>query len=310
MPLLQLKNLKKYFATQKAVDDISFSIDKGNIFGLLGPNGAGKTTVIRMITGIFYPDEGEIIFDGKPFDPIKDIGHIGYMPEERGLYKKMKIGEQAMYLAQLKGLSRNDASRKIRQWFQKFEMESWWNKKVEDLSKGMSQKLQFVTTVLHEPKLIILDEPFSGLDPVNSNLIKEEIYNLAQNGSTVIFSTHRMEQVEEICSNIVLVNKGKKILDGTVKGVKQDFKENLFSVGVDKMPVDNGSAPFDLVTRQEHAFIVRIKNGNRPNDVLRYLLQEGLEIHSFNELLPSLNDIFIKLVEGTPLTRQFQQTTA
>ena len=310
MPLLQLKNLKKYFATQKAVDDISFSIDKGNIFGLLGPNGAGKTTVIRMITGIFYPDEGEIIFDGKPFDPIKDIGHIGYMPEERGLYKKMKIGEQAMYLAQLKGLSRNDASRKIRQWFQKFEMESWWNKKVEDLSKGMSQKLQFVTTVLHEPKLIILDEPFSGLDPVNSNLIKEEIYNLTQNGSTVIFSTHRMEQVEEICSNIVLVNKGKKILDGTVKGVKQDFKENLFSVGVDKMPVDNGSAPFDLVTRQEHAFIVRIKNGNRPNDVLRYLLQEGLEIHSFNELLPSLNDIFIKLVEGTPLTRQFQQTTA
>ena len=310
MPLLQLKNLKKYFATQKAVDDISFSIEKGNIFGLLGPNGAGKTTVIRMITGIFYPDEGQIIFDGKPFDPVNDIGHIGYMPEERGLYKKMKIGEQAMYLAQLKGLSRNDANRKIRQWFQKFEMESWWNKKVEDLSKGMSQKLQFVTTVLHEPKLIILDEPFSGLDPVNSNLIKEEIYNLAQNGSTVIFSTHRMEQVEEICSNIVLVNKGKKILDGTVKAVKQDFKENLYSVGVDTLPDNNGLAPFDLVTRQEHGFIVRIKNDHRPNDVLKYLLQQGKEIHSFNELLPSLNDIFIKLVEGTPLTRQFQQTTA
>ena len=310
MPLLQLKNLKKYFATQKAVDDISFSIEKGNIFGLLGPNGAGKTTVIRMITGIFYPDEGQIIFDGKPFDQVNDIGHIGYMPEERGLYKKMKIGEQAMYLAQLKGLSRNDANRKIRQWFQKFEMESWWNKKVEDLSKGMSQKLQFVTTVLHEPKLIILDEPFSGLDPVNSNLIKEEIYNLAQNGSTVIFSTHRMEQVEEICSNIVLVNKGKKILDGTVKAVKQDFKENLYSVGVDTLPDDNGLAPFDLVTRQEHGFIVRIKNDHRPNDVLKYLLQQGKEIHSFNELLPSLNDIFIKLVEGTPLTRQFQQTTA
>src|SRR5688572_3035942 len=310
MPLLELRNLKKYFATQKAVDDISFSIEKGNIFGLLGPNGAGKTTVIRMITGIFYPDEGEIIFDGRPFDPVNDIGHIGYMPEERGLYKKMKIGEQAMYLAQLKGLSRADANRKIRQWFQKFEMESWWNKKVEDLSKGMSQKLQFVTTVLHEPKLIILDEPFSGLDPVNSNLIKEEIYNLAQNGSTVIFSTHRMEQVEEICSNIVLVNKGKKILDGTVKAVKQDFKENLYSVGVDSMPADNGMAPFDLVTRQEHAYIVRIKNNHRPNDVLKYLLQQGLEIHSFNEILPSLNDIFIKLVEGTPLTRQFQQTTA
>lgn len=310
MPLLELKNLKKYFATQKAVDDISFSIEKGNIFGLLGPNGAGKTTVIRMITGIFYPDEGEILFDGRPFDPLNDIGHIGYMPEERGLYKKMKIGEQAMYLAQLKGLGRIEANKKIRRWFQKFEMESWWNKKVEDLSKGMSQKLQFVTTVLHEPKLIILDEPFSGLDPVNSNLIKEEIYNLAQNGATVIFSTHRMEQVEEICSNIVLVNKGKKILDGTVKAVKQDFKENLFSVGVDNLPPDMGIAPFDLVTRRENTFVVRIKNGYRPNDVLHYLLQQGLEIHSFNELLPSLNDIFIKLVEGTPLTRQFQQTTA
>ena len=310
MPLLELKNLKKYFATQKAVDDISFSIEKGNIFGLLGPNGAGKTTVIRMITGIFYPDEGEILFDGRPFDPLNDIGHIGYMPEERGLYKKMKIGEQAMYLAQLKGLGRIEANKKIRRWFQKFEMESWWNKKVEDLSKGMSQKLQFVTTVLHEPKLIILDEPFSGLDPVNSNLIKEEIYNLAQNGATVIFSTHRMEQVEEICSNIVLVNKGKKILDGTVKAVKQDFKENLFSVGVDNLPPDMGIAPFDLVTRRENTFVVRIKNGYRPNDVLNYLLQQGLEIHSFNELLPSLNDIFIKLVEGTPLTRQFQQTTA
>ena len=202
MPLLELRNIKKYFATQKAVDDISFSIERGNIFGLLGPNGAGKTTVIRMITGIFYPDEGEIIFDGKRFDPNRDITRIGYMPEERGLYKKMKIGEQAMYLAQLKGLSHIDASKKIKEWFRKFEMESWWNKKVEDLSKGMSQKLQFVTTVLHEPQLIILDEPFSGLDPVNSNLIKEEIYNLAQRGATVIFSTHRMEQVEEICSQI------------------------------------------------------------------------------------------------------------
>jgi len=310
MSLLELKHLKKYFATQKAVDDISFTIERGNIFGLLGPNGAGKTTVIRMITGIFYPDEGEIFFDGRPFNPVEDIGHIGYMPEERGLYKKMKIGEQAMYLAQLKGLSRSDANRKIRQWFQRFEMESWWNKKVEDLSKGMSQKLQFVTTVLHEPKLIILDEPFSGLDPVNSNLIKEEIYNLAQNGATVIFSTHRMEQVEEICSNIVLVNKGKKILDGTVRGVKQDYKENLFSVGVDAMPADLYGAPFEVVTHQAQGYVVRIKSGHKPNDVLHYLLQQGLEIHSFNELLPSLNDIFIKLVEGTPLTRQFQNITA
>ena len=259
MPLLELRNLKKYFATQKAVDDISFSIERGAIFGLLGPNGAGKTTLIRMITGIFYPDAGEIIFDGKKFDPINDVGQIGYMPEERGLYKKMKIGEQAMYLAQLKGLSHQEANRKIRQWFQRFEMESWWNKKVEDLSKGMSQKLQFVTTVLHEPKLIILDEPFSGLDPVNSNLIKEEIFKLAQQGATVIFSTHRMEQVEEICSQIILINKGKKILDGTVKKVKQDFKENLFSVGIDHLPANlSALAPFEVVSQKDQLYFVGI----------------------------------------------------
>src|SRR5687767_12076736 len=232
MPILELNNLKKYFATQKAVDDISLTIEKGQIFGLLGPNGAGKTTLIRMITGIFYPDEGQIIFDGKKFDPLNDISHIGYMPEERGLYKKMKIGEQAMYLAQLKGLSRHEAMKKIKAWFIRLDMESWWNKKVEDLSKGMSQKLQFVTTVLHEPKLIILDEPFSGLDPVNANLIKDEIFNLAKKGSTIIFSTHRMEQVEEICDHIVLVNKGHKILDGTVSEIKNRFKENIYRIGV------------------------------------------------------------------------------
>jgi ABC-2 type transport system ATP-binding protein len=189
-----------------------------------------------MITGIFYPDEGQIIFDGKKFDPEKDVVHIGYMPEERGLYKKMKIGEQALYLARLKGLGKEEALEKIKQWFVKFEMQSWWNKKVEDLSKGMGQKLQFVTTVLHEPKLIILDEPFSGLDPVNSNLIKEEIYQLAKRGCTIIFSTHRMEQVEEICDQIILVNKGQKILDGTVNGVKQQYKDNLFHIGLQQVP--------------------------------------------------------------------------
>lgn len=307
MALLELQNLKKYFATQKAVDDISLSVDRGQIFGLLGPNGAGKTTLIRMITGIFYPDEGNIIFDGKKFDPINDVEHIGYMPEERGLYKKMKIGEQTMYLAQLKGLSKSDAMTKIKQWFIKFEMESWWNKKVEDLSKGMGQKLQFVITVLHNPKLIILDEPFSGLDPVNSNLIKDEIFNLAKNGATVIFSTHRMEQVEEICDHIALVNKGAKILDGTVKQIKQDFKENLFSIGTEQMPSLNGNAPFEIVGTKGSSDIVRIKDGNNPNDVLQYLLQNGASIHSFNEVLPSLNDIFIKLVEGTPTARQFQK---
>ncbi len=307
MPILELHHLKKYFASQKAVDDISLSIDKGSIFGLLGPNGAGKTTLIRMITGIFYPDEGDIQFDGKRFDPTNDVSQIGYMPEERGLYKKMKIGEQTLYLAELKGLSRHDAMKKIKQWFIKFEMESWWNKKVQDLSKGMSQKLQFVITVLHEPKLIILDEPFSGLDPVNTNLIKDEIFQLAQKGHTIIFSTHRMEQVEEICDHIALVNQGKKILDGTVKATKQDFKENLFSVGTEQLPVlNNGSAPFEIVGTKDHSFILRIKKDHKPNDVLQYLLREGAQIHSFNELLPSLNDIFIKLVEGTPIARQFQ----
>src|SRR5262245_590656 len=306
MALLEVQHLKKYFATQKAVDDISFTVDKGSIFGLLGPNGAGKTTLIRMITGIFYPDEGQILFDGKKFDPINDVVYIGYMPEERGLYKKMKIGEQAMYLAQLKGLSKNEAFNKIKEWFIKFEMQSWWSKKVEDLSKGMSQKLQFVTTVLHEPKLIILDEPFSGLDPVNSNLIKEEIYNLAQRGSTIIFSTHRMEQVEEICDHIVLVNKGKKILDGTVKGVKHQFKENLFSIGFEEIPSNlNGSPPFEKVGEVDHGYVVKITEGNKPNDVLNYFLKQNAKIISFNEMLPSLSDIFIKLVEGTPLTRQF-----
>jgi len=210
MALLQLHHLKKYYATQKAVDDISLSIEEGSIFGLLGPNGAGKTTLLRMITGIFFPDEGEIIFDGKKFEPLNDTIKIGYMPEERGLYKKMKIGEQALYLAQLKGLSKADAMKKIKYWFERLEMQSWWNKKMEDLSKGMGQKLQFVITILHEPKLIILDEPFSGLDPVNTNLIKDEIYALAKKGSTIIFSTHRMEQVEEICNQIVLLSLGKK----------------------------------------------------------------------------------------------------
>jgi len=308
MNLLELKNLKKYFATQKAVDDISLSVEKGQIFGLLGPNGAGKTTLIRMITGIFYPDEGQIIFDGKKFDPINDVGQIGYMPEERGLYKKMKIGEQTLYLAQLKGLSRSDGMEKIKKWFVKFEMEGWWNKKVEDLSKGMSQKLQFVTTVLHEPKLVILDEPFSGLDPVNSNLIKDEIFNLAKNGSTIIFSTHRMEQVEEICNHIALVNKGTKILDGTISQVKQDFKENLFSIGTDAdLTNQNGSAPFEIIGTAKQLNVVRIREGKNSNEVLQHLINEGAAIQSFNEILPSLNDIFIKLVEGTPAARQFQK---
>ncbi len=305
--LLELQNLQKFFATQKAVDDISFSIEKGSIFGLLGPNGAGKTTLIRMITGIFYPDAGNIIFDGKNFDAINDAIKIGYMPEERGLYKKMKIGEQALYLAQLKGLSKTEAMEKIKWWFKRLEMETWWNKKVEDLSKGMSQKLQFVITVLHEPKLIILDEPFSGLDPVNANLIKDEIYGLAQRGSTIIFSTHRMEQVEEICDHIVLVNLGKKILDGTVHDVKQQFKENKYSIKLQEVPAGINSQAFIVDEQKANALTVRINDGYKSNDVLKYFLDQQLTIESFNEILPSLNEIFIGLVENTKAkTRAFQ----
>ncbi|HVK96365.1 MAG TPA: ATP-binding cassette domain-containing protein [Flavisolibacter sp.] len=310
MNLLEARHLKKFFSTQKAVDDISFNVEQGSIFGLLGPNGAGKTTLLRMITGILYPDSGEILFEGKPFDPLKDVELIGYMPEERGLYKKMKVGEQALYLAQLKGLKKDVALQLIKQWFIKLEMQSWWNKKVEDLSKGMSQKLQFVTTVVHNPKLIVLDEPFSGLDPVNSNLIKDEIFALAKNGATVIFSTHRMEQVEEICDHIILVNKGKKILDGTIKNIKQDFKQHLFRVGFERLPVTNESLAFDVIRAEDHSLIVKIKDGYSPNDILYYYLQQNVPIVSFNEILPSLNQIFIQLVEGTPTARQFQTETA
>jgi len=311
MALLELQHLKKYYATQKAVDDISFSIEQGNIFGLLGPNGAGKTTLLRMITGIFYPDEGTIMFDGERFNPANDIIKIGYMPEERGLYKKMKIGEQALYLAQLKGLSRPEAMEKIKFWFKRLEMESWWGKKVEDLSKGMSQKLQFVITVLHEPKLIILDEPFSGLDPLNANLIKDEIYGLAQRGATIIFSTHRMEQVEEICDHIVLVNLGKKILDGTVQQIKQNFKENKFSIRLAGIPATITSTAFEVIDTEANNLTVKIKDGYKSNDVLQYFIQQQINIEAFSEILPSLNDIFIKLVEDTNAkTRSFQKITA
>jgi ABC-2 type transport system ATP-binding protein len=306
--LLSLQNLKKYYATQKAVDDISFDIERGSIFGLLGPNGAGKTTLLRMITGIFYPDSGHILLDGVPFNPMVDIEKIGYMPEERGMYKKMKIGEQALYLAQLKGMSKAEATEKIKYWFKKFEMESWWNKKVEDLSKGMSQKLQFVITVLHEPKLIILDEPFSGLDPLNANLIKDEIYALAKKGSTIIFSTHRMEQVEEICDHIVLVNLGKKILDGSVAGIKQQFKENNYSIEIKAGAGLNSNSIFTIISEAASKYLIKINEGHSVNNVLQHIIEQKIELIGFNEVLPSLNEIFIKLVEGTHAgARAFQK---
>ncbi|MBO9620763.1 MAG: ATP-binding cassette domain-containing protein [Niabella sp.] len=307
MNLLEVAHLKKYFATQKAVDDISLSIEQGQIFGLLGPNGAGKTTLIRMITGIFYPDSGSIFLDGRAFDPANDIGKIGYMPEERGLYKKMKIGEQALYLARLKGLSKPEAVESLKGWFAKFEMDSWWNKKVEDLSKGMQQKLQFVITVLHKPKLIILDEPFSGLDPVNANLIKDEIFSLSKNGSTIIFSTHRMEQVEEICDHIVLVNKGQKILDGTVQNIKQEFKEQLYKItfATPGVTLEENNL-FSVTQSGSQELIIQKQPEISNNQILSYFLNKGYSIESFNEILPSLNDIFIRKVEGTPLARRFQ----
>ncbi|MFT3843666.1 MAG: ATP-binding cassette domain-containing protein [Lacibacter sp.] len=308
--ILEVQNLKKYFSSQKAVDDISFSINKGSIFGLLGPNGAGKTTLIRMITGIFYPDSGSINLNRKKFDPSSDVIELGYMPEERGLYKKMKVGEQAMYLAQLKGMSKQDAFSKVKYWFEKFEMQSWWNKKVDDLSKGMSQKLQFVTTVLHEPKIVILDEPFSGLDPVNTNLIKDEIFNLSQKGTTIIFSTHRMEQVEEICDHIVLVNKGQKILDGSVKEIKQQFKENIFSAEADRLPASVEHPSFSIVSKNENKLILKINEGYKSNDVLLHFINQQSTIVGYHEILPSLNEIFIRLVEGTPTARKFETVTA
>jgi ABC-2 type transport system ATP-binding protein len=248
------------------------------------------------------------MLDGKKFDPINDIQLIGYMPEERGLYKKMKIGEQALYLAQLKGLSKTEAMEKIRFWFKKLEMETWWNKKVEDLSKGMSQKLQFVTTVLHEPKLIILDEPFSGLDPLNANLIKDEIFGLAKRGSTIIFSTHRMEQVEEICDHIILMNLGKKVLDGSVSGIKQSFKENKFSIKVQGENINVGSQTFSILEDKGNGYVLKINEGFKSNDILMHFLQQGVTVEAFNEILPSLNEIFIRLVEGSNArTRSFQQ---
>lgn len=296
MDLLSLENLKKYYAAHKAVDDISFSIPEGSIFGLLGPNGAGKTTLLRMITGIIYPDEGTIFFEGKKFKPSSDIQKIGYMPEERGLYKKMKIGELALYLARLKGMSRRDALAKIREWFVKFEMESWWNKKVSDLSKGMSQKLQFVTTVLHQPKLLILDEPFSGLDPVNSNLIREEIFKLGRQGTTILFSTHRMEQVEEICNKIVLVNNGKKILDGDLIQIKDNFKEHKFKVNFEAPVSWFDNDVFEGLALQDKEWMIKLKKEHSPTEALRVLLQHEAPIVGFQEIFPTLNEIFIRQV--------------
>jgi ABC-2 type transport system ATP-binding protein len=301
MNLLEVNHLKKYYATHKAVDDISFVIPKGSIFGLLGPNGAGKTTLLRMITGIFYPDDGEIIFNGRPFNPEHDIHSIGYMPEEKGLYKKMKVGEQALYLAQLKGLSEKEAHEKVKYWFAKLEMNNWWNKKVEELSKGMQQKVQFIATILHDPALLILDEPFSGLDPLNANLIKQEIFDLSRKGTTIIFSTHRMEQVEEICDRIMLVNKGTKLLDGEVREIKQTFKQHLFRIGLGVMPnfAQVATHHFSIVKQDDHGYTVKLSEDSSTNDILQHFIRHDIQVTHFEEVLPTINEIFITQVQKT-----------
>lgn len=298
MTILNIENLTKQYAKTNALDGVSLEIPAQSIFGLLGPNGAGKTTLIRIITGILRADSGKISFDNSALN-ITHSSQMGYMPEERGLYKKMKVWEQLVYLAQLKGMEKKAAKKKIFEWLEKFEMKDWWNKKIEELSKGMQQKVQFVSTVVHEPKLIILDEPFSGLDPINSNLIKDEIEELRVKGSTIIFSTHRMEQVEEICENIALVNKGHIILRGAVGEVKQRFKKNLFRIDSEaRLPVA-GLSGFEISEQTETSATVRLTAAQKPNDLLRAAVSDSTQVTAFNEILPSLNEIFIQQVKAS-----------
>jgi ABC-2 type transport system ATP-binding protein len=301
--MLSVKNVVKNYTTQRAVDNISFTLQVGKIFGLLGPNGAGKSSLLRMVTGITSPDSGTITLNGEAFTNEKHNQLIGYMPEERGLYKKMKIGEHAIYLGQLKGLSKKEAVDASNYWFAKLGMQTWVNKKVEDLSKGMGQKLQFVITVMHKPQLLILDEPFSGLDPVNAEIIKQEIFQLAQQGCTIIFSTHRMEQVEEICDQIVLINKGQNILEGNVSQIKQDFKTNTYSLQTENDVCDN--ALFTIANKIKNNYQIKLNNNTSANEALQYCINNKIEIQAFTEQLPSLNDIFIKLINDQPNSRQF-----
>ena len=283
MNYLEINNVSKTYGTKKVLNDISIKVPQQSIYGLLGPNGAGKTTLIRILNQITMPDSGQVLLDGKPLSP-NDISNIGYLPEERGLYKKMKVGEQAIYLAQLKGMDRKEADRRLRQWFMKFEIASWWDKKVEELSKGMQQKVQFIVTVIHEPKLLIFDEPFSGFDPINVNLLKKEILELRDKGATILFSTHNMASVEELCDNIMLINKGEKILEGRVCDIKQQFKNHSYDVVY--RPFD-GSGETRITV-----------NSTNPNELIRDIIDKG-ELVSFNEILPSINEIFINLVSAS-----------
>ena len=301
MDILTAVNISKQFAVHRALSSVNISVPENSIFGLLGPNGAGKTTFIRIINQIIAPDEGDIFLEGKKLSP-NDIEKIGYLPEERGLYKKMHVGEMALYLAQLKGLSRHDALVKLKFWFRKFEIDGWWNRKVEELSKGMQQKVQFLVTVIHEPRLLIFDEPFSGFDPINVNLLKEEIMELRRNGSTIIFSIHNMASVEELCDTIALINNSRKILDGKVWDIKKTYKMNLFEIqytwaeGDLQTFLPSGYEVLDHFPENEHFKArIRIPSDATPNDLLQRLLPH-IKFQAVNEIIPSMNDIFIRTV--------------
>lgn len=302
--LLQANDIVKKYGDYTALNKVSIDVPQGSIYGLLGPNGAGKTTLIRIINQITMPDEGNVIFNGRPLQP-DDVHYIGYLPEERGLYKSMKVGEQALYLAQLKGMSKSDAKKALKYWFEKFEITEWWGKKVQELSKGMAQKVQFIVTVLHQPKLLIFDEPFSGFDPINANLIKDEILELREKGATIIFSTHRMESVEELCDHIALIDKSNKILDGNLVDIKRQFKTNTYEVGLHTDHLDELqreiSNKFEVSPAQfktlEDDLKLNIKLGSHETskDLIQYLSQKA-DINHFVELIPSANDIFIKAI--------------
>lgn len=302
MEIFSAKNVEKVFATTKALSDVSISVNEQSIFGLLGPNGAGKTTLIRIINQITAPDQGEVFLEGRKMK-ASDVARIGYLPEERGLYKKMKIGEQAIYLAQLKGLSRQEATRNLKFWFEKFEIMDWWNKKIEELSKGMQQKVQFITTVVHKPRLLIFDEPFSGFDPINANLLKREILSLRDEGATIIFSTHNMGSVEELCDHIALINKSKKIVDGPTDQIRERFKQNIFEVKYNGNFADVEKALGQKMKILEHSesekenqLTIQYLNGGSNNQLIQTLLPVA-EIVSFEEIIPSMNDVFITAVE-------------
>lgn len=285
----------KAYEKHVAVNDVSFEVPAGSIFGLLGPNGAGKTSLIRIITTITRADEGVVYLDGEKLNS-RHPEEIGYMPEERGLYRKMKVGEHLTYLARLKGLSATDAKAKISGWMEKFGIEDWWDKKVEELSKGMQQKIQFIATIVHEPKLLILDEPFSGLDPVNTNLIKDEIHSLRGKGMSIIFSTHRMEQVEEICEHIVLINKGENVLEGKVSAVKDRFKQNLFELEYEGELPEGLLERAKVIDQQPGRLTVQVAETTESNTLLRAMLDRGVFVKRFQEILPTLNEIFIRQV--------------